>query len=378
MTSSAATAAGPSLPSEAYLVGLARLPKVGPRRLAGLLHDRSPAEAWSLVTQGQAARDPVVAEGLAPDGAELATRWVTVARRLCLDELWAAHLAADIEVVSAGDDRYPSRLVDDPEPPAVLFVRGDLGVLSWPTVAVVGTRRCTAYGREVARDLGRQLAEAGVSVVSGLAMGIDSAAHVGALGATGAPPVGVVANGLDIAYPKRHAALYDEVASSGLLLSEYPLGCQPRRWAFPARNRIVAALSQLVVVVESHEAGGSLYTVDEAIRRDIDVLAVPGPIRSPASVGTNRLLGEGCAPVCDVADILVRLGLATAGGGSAGSPPTEQALREVLDALGWEPALLDHLVMRTAMTPETHLERLARLEEAGHISRTGGWWERTR
>jgi DNA processing protein len=303
----------------------------------------------------------------------------------------AATRAAGVWTCGRGDEGYPARLADDPKPPAVLFGRGDLAALDGPQVAIVGSRRCTPYGRDVARQLGRELAAAGVGVVSGLALGIDGAAHEGALaavegGAGGAPPVGVVASGLDVVYPWRHRGLWEGVASAGVLLSEAPLGTPPERWRFPARNRIMAALADVVVVVESHLHGGSRHTVDAALARGRAVMAVPGSVRSPASAGTNALLAEGVAPARDTLDVLVALGLA----GHAPLPrrSTSTALRAgtdrrprptgleagVLDALGWEPATVDQLVDRTGASPGAVAVAVARLDAAGWLHRDGPCW----
>lgn len=175
--------------------------------------------------------------------------------------------------------------------------------------------------------MGRDLAAAGICVVSGLALGIDGAAHAGALsfgqdvtgstsrrgtGATGAapaPPAGVGASGVDVPYPRRQTRLWEQVAQIGVILSETPPGRPAQAWRFPARNRIIAALSQMVVVVESHQAGGSLITAEAAIYRGIDVRAVPGPVRSPASAGSNQLLHDGPAPVRNAQDVLDGLGI---------------------------------------------------------------------
>src|SRR5204862_1786721 len=144
---------------------------------------------------------------------------------------------------------------------------------------------------------------AGVAVISGLALGIDGAAHAGALEADIAPPIAVVGSGLDVIYPWRHRALWGAVEKQGVVLGEAPLGAAPEPWRFPARNRIVAALADVVIVVESRETGGSMHTVAEALRRDRPVFAAPGPVRSPTSTGTNRLLRDGAQVVCDATDV---------------------------------------------------------------------------
>jgi DNA processing protein len=244
-------------------------------------------------------------------------------------------------------------------------------------VAVVGTRRCTRYGREVAAELGEGLAAAGVAVVSGLALGIDAAAHVGALRG-GAPPIAVVGCGLDVVYPRANRGLWQQVAATGVVLGEWPLGVAPVAWRFPARNRLIAALADVVVVVESHDRGGSLSTVAEAARRDRPVMAVPGPVRSPASAGANRLLADGCAPVCGLDDVLVALGL---------SPGRRRPARErrpapdadgavVLDALGWQAASLEQLAVRTGLRIGALVVALERLRVLGWIDARDGWFER--
>ena len=173
---------------------------------------------------------------------------------------------------------------------------------------MVGARTPTRYGIGVAAQFGADLSAAGVIVVSGLALGIDGAAHEGACGA-GAPPVAVVAGGLDHPYPRRHERLWERVASSGVIVSESPAGVPTEKWRFPVRNRLLAALSDVVIVVESRHHGGSRHTVDTAIDRGIAVGAVPGSIRSATSEGTNALLADGAFPVCSTGDILVALAL---------------------------------------------------------------------
>ena len=270
----------------------------------------------------------------------------------------------------------------DPEPPALLFGRGALLDPAVQRVGIVGTRRCSGYGRTVAQQLGEGLAAAGVAVVSGVASGIDCIAQRAALDAGGAV-IGVVGSGLDRVYPASNRSLWDDIAQRGTLLSEYPLGTPALRWRFPARNRIVAALCDVLVVVESAESGGSLYTVDAAAERDRTVMVVPGPITSDVSRGTNRLLAEGCLPVCDVGDILLALGW-----GEQDSVPNRAMLepprpespidREVLDELGPAAQTVDELVLRTGASLAEVAASLGRLELTGWAAETAGWWERTR
>ena len=357
----------PELPEEAYALALAGLPKMGPRRLRTLLARRRPAAAWAAVLRGLGREQPF--HGVVDE-------WRAVAAGIDVGSVWDAHVASGLTVVLPGAPGYPAVFDDDPEPPDLLLAAGDLGVLAGPRVAIVGTRRCTRLGYDVARELGHDLAAAGVRVVSGLALGIDGAAHAGALGAGAAPPVGVVATGLDVVYPRRHERLWRRVADAGVLLSEAPLGRQPSRWAFPARNRLIAALADVVVIVESHAKGGSLSTAREALERDRPVMAVPGGVRTRAADGTNALLADGAAPVRDAGDVLVLLGLDSgAPGRTRGSPPDDPAQAAIVEALGWQPATLDHLVERSGVAAGAAAVALAALEQAGRVCRRGLWWE---
>ena len=298
---------------------------------------------------------------------------------------WQRHTSLGIQVLLAGQPSYPERLADDPQAPVLLFCLGDPAVLgAAPTVALVGTRAPTRYGIGVAAQFGADLSAAGVSVVSGLALGIDGAAHEGACGA-GAPPVGVVAGGLDHPYPQRHERLWERVASSGVIVSESPAGVPTEKWRFPVRNRLLAALSDVVIVVESRHHGGSRHTVEAAIGRGIPVGAVPGSIRSATSEGTNALLADGAFPVCSTGDILVALALAgasvavppKAAGRRPPSPePVQGVDRLVYDTLTADPSPLDELVRVTGIDLAELCGSLERLAQAGLARDAGGWWER--
>jgi DNA processing protein len=368
------TRGGLGLPVEAYGAALAELPGMGPARLAALLDTWSPDEAWAKVVDGRAC---------GPWPAKLANEWRRTARATDVAAGWSRYAACGVGVTVLGHGDYPGALVADLDPPRVLFHRGHLGVLDGVRAAIVGTRRCTRYGHDLARELGRDLARAGVRVVSGLALGIDAAAHRGVLETSGdgaAPPIGVVGSGLDVVYPRVHGRLWADVAGEGVLLGEAPLGARPEPWRFPARNRIIAALGAVVVVVESHPSGGSRHTVDEAEARGRRVLAVPGSVRSAASAFTNDLIADGCHPARDVTDVLVALGLSTSVGTTGGArdrrPATGELGARVLDALGWEAASLDDLAARTAEPPSRLSVVLNRLERDGWVVVRAGWWER--
>jgi len=371
-------AAGPApLPAAAWLAALSGLPALGPARLAALLARWSPEEAWEEVVAGRAHLDPGV--GVRARIPELvASRWRTAALQADVAAAWEAHRVAGVTVRAPGDAGFPVVLAADPEPPAVLFCRGDVTALDRPRVAVVGTRRCTWAGRSLAAELGAGLAAAGVCVVSGLALGIDAAAHRGALAAQAAPPVAVVGTGLDVVYPRRNGELWAAVAAAGAVLSEYPLGTRPEPWRFPARNRIVAALADIVVVVESHARGGSLHTVTAALERDVMVMAVPGPVRGAASAGTNALLVAGAAPVRDAGDVLVALGLDSAAAGRRPAEPDpglDADEAEVHGALQQAPATVAQLAERLDRAVGPLAVVLAHLEAKGLVASSDGWWE---
>ena len=220
------------------------------------------------------------------------------------DRILADCQRLDIRLLPLSDAAYPGRLKNIYDPPALLYCKGRLPLLDdLLCVAVVGTRDCTPYGVACAEKLGFGLASGGAAVVSGLAKGIDAAAIRGALRAGGVT-VGVVGNGLDVYYPHESRYLYEDVASAGVLLSEYPPGTEPASGHFPVRNRIISGLSLAALVVEAPEKSGALITAATALEQGRDVFAVPGPIDAPASVGCNCLIRDGAGLVSDASDIL--------------------------------------------------------------------------
>ncbi|NTW04679.1 MAG: DNA-protecting protein DprA [Peptococcaceae bacterium] len=206
------------------------------------------------------------------------------------------------------DDDYPEILKNISQPPPGLFLKGKLDLKDKPTVAIVGSRKASPYGVSVARDLASEIAGSGVVVVSGLAMGIDAAAHGGALSA-GGKTIAVLGCGLDIPYPKSNISLKEKIGISGAAVSEFPLGMKPESWHFPYRNRIISGLSRIVVVVEAAVKSGALITVDFALDQGRDVMAVPGNINSELSRGTNSLIQQGAMPVQNGQDILEELNI---------------------------------------------------------------------
>ncbi len=233
---------------------------------------------------------------------------------------------------------YPPLLRAIPDPPAALWLRGpaDAELLSRPAVAVVGARACTSYGRAVARSFGRDLAAAGLVVVSGMARGVDAEAHRGALDAGGVT-VAVLGCGIDRDYPASHGELARRIAETGLIVSEYEPGVEPAPWRFPARNRIIAGLCAATVVVEARERSGALITADFALEDGREVMVVPGEITSAVSAGSNALLRLGATPVTAAADVLEAYGIESPLGASE---TPSQALSE--GPKGLATALLAH------------------------------------
>lgn len=359
----------------AALVAVSALPGITPKRLWSLLALGPPRSVWDRARRG------TLPSGRQAQNAAEWQRWASTIDALALLD---AHRSSSIAVLPFGDDGYPELLAEDPDPPAVLYASGPTEVDGRVAVAIVGTRRSTRYGHDVAHDLGAELATRDILVVSGLAHGIDAAAHAGAASADPSCCVGVVASGLDRVYPANNRGLWHSVADRGRLISEWPLGASARPWRFPARNRLVAALSAAVVVVESPARGGSMYTVDEAVRRDRSVFAVPGSINSPASVGTNKLIVEGAqlmANTSDLADALapaadqLRLAFGSAESVSGADEPAPSWL---LELIGWEPITVDGIVASAGRPPIDVTLEIERQIAAGTIVRQGVRVERVR
>ena len=210
-----------------------------------------------------------------------------------------------------GDFDWPGVFADDPEPPAVLNVLGDAGLLAdgGRRIAVVGARRADAYGRTISSEISAAVTSAGGVIVSGLALGVDGAAHSGALASAGGTTIAVVGGGVDRIYPKANSGLYRDVVARGCVVSEMPPGCGVWKWSFPARNRLIAALSELVVVTQAAVGSGSLHTAEAALERCRPLAAVPGRIDSAISAGSNRLISDGAMVICDPQDPARIIGL---------------------------------------------------------------------
>lgn len=380
------------LTREEALVALRALPGVGDRIAQRLLAEEGgPVAALDRVRRGGAGVPRSAREALIRD----LEGWVEGARRQV-----AAAARAGIRVLGVDEAAYPSRLLRLADPPAVLWVRGRLELLERPSVALVGARRATQVGRRMATHFAAELGRRGITVVSGMARGIDAAAHRGALETEGGT-VAVLGRGPDRPYPLLHADLFRAVAVRGLLVSEFGPGVPAAPHHFPRRNRVLAALSRAVVVVEAEARSGALLTVDHAVDVGVPVLAVPGSPAFASTEGSNRLIRDGAPPVLEVDDILLNLqpeagGVASTEVRLRRSPPAHESSCEpepplvgpsllpledpaacrVEALLGSEPRPVDHLLVETALPPSRVLAALTRLELAGRARRTAGGWAR--
>jgi DNA processing protein len=278
------------------------------------------------------------------------------------------------------DEEYPALLRQIPDPPPVLFAVGNATLLSRPAAAIVGSRDHSSYGAEVCRTTATAVARAGLVVVSGMARGLDAVAHTGALDC-GGPTIGVLGNGHGVVYPSANRALYERVGRDGLLLSEFPPGERPHAGSFPRRNRLISGLSRVTLVVEAAAGSGALITAGTALDQGREVMAVPGNISSPVSVGTNRLIRDGAAPLLEAADLLQHYPELK------GSAPTASAIRpsarllpdtlsseerELAGLVGAEPVHPDELATRCRRPIGEVLGLLSGLEIAGVVAQGPG------
>lgn len=351
----------------AAAVRLHLLPGLGDRRGARLLREFGTARGvLEQPDRLESVAGPKVAGGLFTPAMD---REVEAVLRRC-------H-ALCIGVVPWGDSRYPDVLREVHDPPPVLFFQGDLKRWKSKRVAVVGSRRVTPTGRRTAERLGRELSRAGVGVWSGMALGVDGAAHRGALEGGGGT-VAVLGAGLDVPYPRAHGPLLRRIAKEGLALTEFPPGTRPLPHHFPRRNRILAALAQAVLVVEATPGSGALITVDHAQDLGRPVLAVPGSVESEQSRGTNALIRDGAPLVMEARDVLDHL--------QWGAPAPDPAfLREggvgltrcesrIVRLLGQAPVPLEDVLERTGLPPSRVLATLTGLEIADRIRRVPEGW----
>jgi DNA processing protein len=349
-----------------YWVAFNMTAGVGPAKFQALLdHFGSLEKAWRAQP----------AELLAVGLDQRTSASVQKARQsLDLPSIWQRLEKLAVTVLTWQDDGYPKRLKEVYPCPPVLYVRGDISLADDWGVAIVGTRDATHYGKAVARDLANTLVHAGVTVVSGLAQGIDTVAHQAAIEG-GGRTIGVLGCGIDIIYPSSNQKLADQmIAGYGAIVSEYGLGVRPDAKNFPPRNRIISGLSLATVVVEADLQSGALITAQFAAEQGREVMAVPGSIYSPRSAGPNRLIYEGARPVLSADDILeeLNLRLVTEHQTARQELPTNPEEKLLLDTLSAEPLHVDEISVLTAMPIASVSSTLAMLELKGMVKQVGG------
>ncbi len=348
-----------------YWVGFSRIPGIGRVKISQLLDFFSTlGNAWKA-TAGELKKS-----GLDSKTVE---NIINLRTRISPDEEIDSLHKYKVKALTCDSTDYPSRLREIYDYPPVLYVRGDLVHVDECCLAVVGTRRATVYGRQVTEDIVSDLARNGITIVSGLARGIDSIAHRTAL-ELGARTIAVFASGLDIVYPAENAKLAREILEHGALISEYPLGTKPKADNFPRRNRIMSGLSLGVLVIEAGESSGALITANQALEQNREVFAVPGSILSPTSRGTNHLIQEGAKLVRNYIDILEELNLTIMAQQLEMKEllPTDKTEALLLRQLTREPTHIDDICRSTGLTAAIVGSTLTMMELKGMVKQVGG------
>lgn len=356
-------------------VALALAPNIGPARLRTLLDAcGSPDGAFSA---------PFALLCSLPGFSRAAATGVRSARREEGQRVLRQTEAAGGQVLTALDDAFPAALRDIPDAPVLLFAVGAIDLLHRPAVAIVGSRDHSAYGAAVCRLVAGRAAEAGIVVVSGMARGLDAAAHHAALDAGGAS-AGVLGNGLGVIYPAANRLLYDRMRTHGLLVTEFAPGERPHAGSFPRRNRLISGLARVTVVIEAAAGSGTMITVESALAQGREVMAVPGAITSAVSVGTNRLIRDGATPLLEADDLLAfypeaavtRSAPPAVQAGSGAPPPLPDDLsaaeRAIALLVGAEPLHLDALAAQTTEPVSAVLSTLSALEIRGVVRQEPG------
>jgi DNA processing protein len=290
-----------------------------------------------------------------------------------LDELYDSIVASGVSVLTLLDEDYPKLLREIDQSPPVLYVKGMLTPEDEFAVAMVGTRRVTPYGQQITRDTSTFLAGQGITIVSGLARGVDGLAHQHALKA-GGRTIAVLGSGVDVIYPPEHRKLADAIAENGAVISDYPMGTKPDGVNFPPRNRIISGLSLATIVIEAGERSGALITADFALDQGRDVFAVPGNVLSPASKGTNRLIQNGAFPMVSPQDVLNALDLSEVESIRTARAvlPADATEAKILKSLGFEPIHIDEICNAVRLPVEQVSATLTMMELKGMVQQVGG------
>lgn len=348
-----------------YWVGFNMVKGIGAVRFKALLDTFGTAQAaWN------ASPEALADSGLSRKIVESFQR---VHKGVSLETVWERLQSLGVKVLTWDDEGYPRHLKEIDQPPPVLYVRGSLLPEDEWAVAIVGTRRVTSYGRQVAEEVATTLAHNGVTIVSGLARGVDSIAHQAAVN-VGGRTLAVMGNGVDLVYPPENRRLASQIMEQGALVSDYALGTPPDGLNFPPRNRIISGLSLAVIIIEAGETSGALITASFAAEQGRDVFAVPGNINAPQSQGTNRLIRDGAQPLLSAQDVLEALNLTMVTEHQAVrvALPTDPVESRLYKLLSQEPMHVDEIRSRAEMPIEAVSATLAMMELKGMVRQVGG------
>lgn len=348
-----------------YWVGFNMVKGIGSVRFRALLETFGSAEAaWN------ASPEALLDSGLS---SKIVESFQRVRKGVSLEQISERIQSLGVQVLTWDDENYPRHLKEIDQPPPVLYVRGSLSPEDDWAVAIVGTRKVTAYGRQVAEEVATALAHNGVTIVSGMARGIDSIAHQAALN-TGGRTLAVLGSGVDLIYPPENRKLASQIIEHGALVSDYALGTQPDGQNFPPRNRIISGLSLAVIIVEAGVTSGALITASFAAEQGRDVFAVPGNINAPQSQGTNRLISDGAQPLLNPQDVLEALNLTMVTEHQAVrvALPTDPVEARLYKLLSHEPMHVDEIRAQANMPIEAVSATLSMMELKGMVRHVGG------
>ena len=347
-----------------YFLALNRMNRIGPLTVAKLM------KRWPDLEEMFALPEKALEEAGLP--AVLAQMIATFNLR-DVDDDWRWQERSDHHLITWADSEYPALLKEIHDPPIVLYARGDLSAFKQVTVAMVGTRKPSVTGSETARYFARELSAQAITIVSGLALGIDAEAHQGCLDVAG-KTIAVMGTGIDVIYPRRHGRLAEEVAHTGLLLSEFPLKTQPIAGHFPRRNRIISGLSLITLIIEAAIKSGSLITARFALEQNRDVLAIPGSIHNPQARGCHHLLQQGAKLVTSVQDVLDELNMDYVVSNGQSKEILAQENTNLVKCIGFEVTSIDQIIARSGLDVGVVACGLADLELQGLIKAvTGGY-----
>lgn len=354
---------------KAYLNALNQFYFIGPKRMEQALESFSHAEEIWHASEKQLKSLPL--------WVEVAEEFVVNRKNIDVSEEWNKVKEAGVEVITKDSSRYPELLKQIYDAPYILYAKGEIKPEE-VCISIVGSRKCTSYGQEIAYELGRELAARGVTVVSGMALGIDSFAHKGALqkGRT----IAILGSGADVVYPRKNQGLYTSIKNQGVVVSEFPLGTEPVSYNFPRRNRIISGMCLGTVVVEAPEKSGALITADYALEQGREVFAVPGSVRSPYSKGCHKLIKEGARMVEGIDDVLEEIKFITGsteeklqlGGDTGTAVELSEDEEGVLAVLPYDALHIDSIIEKSGFSASRVGSILLNLELKGWVKQLPG------